>query len=178
MTVFRSTEAVAALVLAQFFVLMPLPALARILRDSPVFEAGADPEFRRGLAAYRAMKYRHAYEIWEKVARRGDAKAQSALGYLHFKGLGQRQSDAAAMRWYAPAAEAGEPVAQYHLGLIYLRGHGVGTDPYKALVWCERAVLNGFPEALECKQRAEADLPDYVARRGESEAANSPEFHR
>lgn len=115
-------------------------------------------DFRRGLQSYNYGDYRRALDEWQPLAERGDADAQAGLAYLYLKGLGVRQSYAAAMRWYGRSAEQGQPGAQFILGSMYFYGDGIGQDFVLAYAWCELAQANGEPEALECRLAAERRL--------------------
>lgn len=114
--------------------------------------------FRQGLDAYFAQDYWQAYQLWLPPARAGNAKAQSSIGHLYYKGLGRPQSDDKSYPWYGMAAAQGEPTAQYRLGLLYLRGKAVARNPFDAYMWCTLAMEGGFPEAFYCREDAAREL--------------------
>ena len=58
-------------------------------------------------------------------AEQGDAKAQSNLGVMYYKGQGVTRNYAEAAKWFRKAAEQGFAEAQYNLGVMYYKGQGV-----------------------------------------------------
>lgn len=121
-----------------------------------IVPAGAvsSQNFRSGLSAYRSDDYRAAREHWRLAAERGNAKAQSALAYLYYRGLGVAQNYAEAAKWYRKAAEQDQPEAFYFLGTMYLTGQGVARDNVQAHTWCELALSSGIPAGLHCRDEA------------------------
>jgi Sel1 repeat len=59
-----------------------------------------------------------------KAADIGDTDAQTALGWMYFKGEGVRQDYAQALKLVRKAADRGNARAQAALGMMYLRGQG------------------------------------------------------
>src|SRR5258708_3755554 len=68
-------------------------------------------------------------------AQRGDARAQTRLGFMLATGQGVPQNFAEATYWYQRAAEQGDPDAQYLLGVCYDLGKGVPLDWVQAHKW-------------------------------------------
>lgn len=68
-------------------------------------------------------------------AERGDARAQTVLGFMFATGRGVPQNFALAAYWYTRAAEQGNPDAQYQLGVSYDLGKGVAVDWILAHKW-------------------------------------------
>jgi uncharacterized protein len=68
-------------------------------------------------------------------AERGDARAQTRLGFMFDTGRGAPQDFVAAVYWYQRAAEQGDPDAQYLLGVCYNLGRGVLQDTILAYKW-------------------------------------------
>lgn len=81
------------------------------------------------------------------AARRGEAKAQFTVGYLHEKGMMEKSSLGRAAHWYGLAAGQGYAPAQYRLGLLYQRGALGPTDRGKALELFQMAAEQGLSEA-------------------------------
>jgi TPR repeat protein len=69
------------------------------------------------------------------MARRGDARSQTVLGFMYATGRGVPQNFERAVDWYHRAAEQGDPTAQYLLGLMYDKGQGVQQDWILAHKW-------------------------------------------
>ena len=67
------------------------------------------------------MQMRRKLTIRELVneAKKGNAEAQSDLGYRYENGDGVKQSYQEAAKWYTLAAEQGENNAQNNLAIMY-----------------------------------------------------------
>jgi TPR repeat protein len=86
--------------------------------------------------AYQEGRYGTALRLARPLAAQGDARAQSVLGLLYYRGFGGvTQDDAAAMKWFRNAADRGDARAQYHLGLFYANGDSGETDNVSAHMW-------------------------------------------
>ena len=70
-----------------------------------------------------------------RVAERGNARAQTRLGFMYATGQRVPQNLIAAVYWYHRAAEQGDPDAQYLLGICYDTGRGVSVDRIQAHKW-------------------------------------------
>ncbi len=55
------------------------------------------------------------------------------------KGLGTRQNNKKAAKWFRNAADKGFTEAQYDLGLMYEKGQGVAQDSIWAYTWLSLA---------------------------------------
>jgi uncharacterized protein len=97
--------------------------------------AQAGPTLRSGVAALTRQDYVAAARILAPLAQRGNADAQTYMGYLYAAGRGVPQNYTQAAIWYRRAAEQGHPTAQYELGLQYDKGQGVPQDPVEAEKW-------------------------------------------
>ena len=78
-----------------------------------------------------------------QAAERGDAAAQTNLGWMYEGGRGVRQDDAEAVRWYRQAAAQGHAKAQTNLGVMYAEGRGVRQDDAEAVKWYRQAAAQG-----------------------------------
>jgi hypothetical protein len=94
--------------------------------------------------AFDAGDYPAAAAIWHELAGRCDAKAQTALAGLYHAGLGVKQSDLQALRWYLMAAWAGDRYAQQVAGEWYANGDVVPADPVRAAFWFTLAAERGL----------------------------------
>ncbi|MES2825564.1 MAG: caspase family protein [Pseudomonadota bacterium] len=83
--------------------------------------------------AYDRADYRSALNVWLKNAEQGNPEAQTYVGEIFEKGLGQEADYATAALWYSKAAEQGYQRAQINLGFLYEKGLGVAKDVAKAL---------------------------------------------
>src|SRR5262249_8326438 len=75
--------------------------------------------FEDGLDAYRRGDYATAMRRWRPLADKGNADAQSRLGFMYQNGRGVPQNDAAAVSLYRKAADQGHAPAQVNLGFMY-----------------------------------------------------------
>src|SRR5262249_21572556 len=80
-------------------------------------------------------------------ADQGYARAQYALGYCYFHGLGVSQDSAESVRWLRRAANQGDAAAENRLGYMYVRGDGAPRDYVEAAHWLRKAAEQGGPEA-------------------------------
>lgn len=78
-----------------------------------------------------------------RLAERGDATAQFAIGARYATGDDVTQDYSEAMRWFSRAAEQGHVVAQATLGAYYWAGRGVAPDLVKAYFWSVLAQAGG-----------------------------------
>jgi TPR repeat protein len=109
----------------------------------------ADKAFRSGLAAFNEGAYAGALAAWGPLAEAGDARAQSALGFMYYSGRGASRDSARAAALFRRAAEQGEPTAQLFLSMMIFRSDGVPKNPPLAMMWAELALAGGQPGALE-----------------------------
>ena len=79
----------------------------------------------------------------KEQAEGGDAKAQSFLGFLYYRGNGVDQDYTQARKWFEKAAEQGDSFAQLGLGTIYSAGLGVDKDDTQAVKWYKVAAEQG-----------------------------------
>lgn len=106
----------------------------------PLRTTAADCRLRGGeYVAYDRADYGTALKVWLAEAEEGDAEAQTYVGEIFEKGLGQAADPAAAAHWYRRAAEQGHARAQINLGYLHEHGLGVEKDLVAALNWYRRA---------------------------------------
>jgi uncharacterized protein len=84
---------------------------------------------------------------YERLAKQGDARAQSSLGLMYARGYGVPKNLETARRWWSFAAAQNDPGAQYNLGVIYATGEGVPQDYKQAAHWLDRAAQRGHVQA-------------------------------
>ena len=68
---------------------------------------------------------------------------------MYGKGLGVKQDDVEAVKWYRKAAEKGDADAQVLLGLAYLLGKGGQFNKSLAKEWLGKACDNGSQMGCE-----------------------------
>ena len=89
------------------------------------------------------------------LAERGDAEAQALLGKMYEEGVGVKQDNVKAVKWYRRAAEQGNAKAQSMLGAAYLFGEGVQVNKSLAKEWLGKACDNG--EKMGCEYYGKLD---------------------
>jgi hypothetical protein len=101
------------------------------------------------------------------AAEAGDPEAQTNVGEIFERGLGDAPNYPAAAHWYQQAAEQGYGRAQFNLGTLYEQGLGVEQDVLIALNWYRRAWGIG-EDSLMFTSAAEREREE-LRRRLESE---------
>jgi uncharacterized protein len=109
----------------------------------------ADAAFRNGLTAFNDGSYARAQEAWIPLARAGDARARTGLGFMYYSGRGVPRDSVQAAEFFQRAAEQGEPTAQLFLALMYFQSDGVPMNATLAMMWVELALAGGQAEAFQ-----------------------------
>jgi TPR repeat protein len=91
--------------------------------------------------------FKEAAVWYEKLAKQGDARAQTSLGLMYARGYGVAKNMDTARKWWSFAAAQNDPGAQFNLGVIYSRGEGVEPDYPQAVQWLNRASQRGHVQA-------------------------------
>jgi TPR repeat protein len=79
-----------------------------------------------------------------RLAEKGDAAAQNALGALYSTGHGVPQDQKVATAWYRKAADQGLAEAQCRVATAYYSGLGVPRDYSEAANWARKSADQGF----------------------------------
>ncbi len=87
--------------------------------------------------------FTRAADWYRRLAKAGDARAQTSLGLMYARGYGVQKNLAEAHRWWNFAAAQNDPGAQYNLGLTYIRGEGTAVDAERAARWFREAARRG-----------------------------------
>lgn len=141
----------------------------------PIRTTAADCRIRGGeYTAYDRADYRSALAVWMPAAEAGDPEAQTNVGEIFEKGLGDQPNPEAAVHWYRLAAEQGYARAQFNLGTLYEQGLGVPRDTLTALNWYRRAwgiaeddliyASAAEREREELEQRLKAEVEEKAAQ--------------
>src|SRR5207249_894623 len=109
---------IALIIAAPIVVLVPLAVNAQ----------DRDAAFRNGLSAFQSGSFERARDVWEGLAKAGDARAQAGLGFMHYTGRGVPRDAARAAELFDRAANRGEPTAQLFLATMHFRGDGVARN--------------------------------------------------
>ena len=114
--------------------------VAVLLSASSAF-AGASEDCA-AVATSDQQDYVAAFRLCRPLAERGDAKAQSALGFMYTNGEGVPQDFREAAKWYRKAAEHGYAWAQRNLASMYEDGRGVPRNYVLAHMWLNLAAAH------------------------------------
>jgi len=79
-----------------------------------------------------------------RVAERGDATAETEVGFMYATGQGVPTDHQEAVKWFRKAAAQGDAHAQRDLGLAYFRGEGVAQDYKEAANWFRKSAEQGL----------------------------------
>lgn len=107
----------------------------------------AQAGLQEGIDAYGKGNYPAALKEFRPLAAKGNAAAQSILGFMYANGQGVPQDYNKAEKWYLKAAAQGDADAQTFLGIMYGKGQGVPQDYVKAAEWYRKAAEQGFADA-------------------------------
>ncbi|HEY0747818.1 MAG TPA: caspase family protein [Steroidobacteraceae bacterium] len=101
---------------------------------TPTKSTGSECEIRGGeYVAYDRANFATSLQVWMPKAKEGDPQAETYVGEIFEKGMGQPADPAKAAEWYQKAADKGYAQAQTNLAYLYEKGIGVPADPVKAL---------------------------------------------
>jgi TPR repeat protein len=99
--------------------------------------------------AYNSQNYELAFKLYEDLASKGDADAQTSLGFMYQNAQGCEKDDAKALELYTKAAEAKQPYALFNLGILYMNGlGGVEHNQFKAHEMFLEAAIKEVPQAM------------------------------
>lgn len=151
--------------------------VAAILSWSIGTSANADqigPNLEVARDLMEAGNFEEARQMFEILARSGNADAEELIGVIYALGLGVERDDERAFEWYLRASLKGHPGAQSGLGWYYELGRGLpGPDLVRAYLWYALSAIGGdvdAPDSLEElaprmtseeRARAETLIDDY-----------------
>jgi len=102
-------------------------------------DAAEESAAERGEAAWKAGNYDEAMKLLQQAAIEGNARAQYAVGYMHYEGQGVEANVSEALTWIRRAANQGDERAIRALGLIAdglsyedRGGRATGSSPSRA----------------------------------------------
>ena len=98
-------------------------------------------------AAQQTDELRKEFQNTKAKAEKGDAAAQSNLGFMYGKVEGVAKDELEAVKWFRKAADQGNAGAQFNLGNMYYKGRGVEKDYAEAVKWFRLASDQGSAEA-------------------------------
>lgn len=99
----------------------------------------AQSDLDRAALAYQDGDYDRAFELWQTLAKSGDAEAQYSLGVMHYKGDGRPRNITKAIYWFRKAAQQDHLLSLFNVGIAFWEGNGVDRDYFLATEWWRRA---------------------------------------
>jgi hypothetical protein len=99
------------------------------------------------------QRYEEGFKCLEPLARKGNAVAQSTLGFMYMKAIGVPRDDRKALAWSRKAAVQGDASAQTNIGVMYLNGWGVLRDDHQASHWFHKAARQGYADAQQALEK-------------------------
>ena len=144
----------------------PLIIALLLIHANPVF-ADTEAEFKKAEQAYRNKDSKTFFEIINRLARQGNAKAQYALSTIYegYGGTGIEKNEEESVKWLTLSATQGFPRAEYYIGMKY----SIGKNPFprdldESLKWYKKSAEHGFINAQHSLgMRYYMDTPkDYV----------------
>lgn len=123
--------------------------------------ASADP-LADASSAYLRGDYTTALRLFRALAKKGNAQAESGLGFMYDNGQGVPQDYAEALKWYRKAAEQGDASAEFNLGWMYLKGKGLPQDNVQAHMWLNLSAFR-FSASEKAKRDRAAHARDTLA---------------
>ena len=122
-----------------------------VLLSTVLFCSGCTDNSAETTALAEVAKITEATTLVEttKLAKSGNAIAQSRLGNMYAKGSEVPQDFAVATQWFIKAAKQGNAEAQYFLGVIYSGGFVAPPDYVDGYVWFCLAAKSGFENSSE-----------------------------
>lgn len=107
--------------------------------------------FESGMESFKKGDYAKALQVFNRLAKDGNADAQLKLGLMYHYGLGVKEDDKVAYDWVRRSAEQANAEAQFQLGNMYVYGFGIPKteqDPdLQGVQWYFKAALQGHAEA-------------------------------
>jgi TPR repeat protein len=127
----------------------------------------ASPGAVDAYTAYQRGDYAAVLRLAGPLAAQGDARAESMLGLIYYRGHGVPEDHKEAAKWFRRAGDQGDAAAQFFLGLMFSEGTGVPQDYAEAAKWYLLAADQGDPQAQYnlglSYAKGEAGPPDVVS---------------
>lgn len=104
-------------------------------------------DFDEAVRAYEERRYLIALDAFKALGAKGDRRAQTFAGTILDEGLGVKENNSAAFRWFELAAVQGYADAQYLLGVMHLAGEVDQPNALTALQLFWLAAQKNHPES-------------------------------
>ena len=107
------------------------------------FSAAQAGSLEDGMHHLNNKAYASAMAAFRLAAARGSAAAERQIGFMHYQGLGLKQSNTDAVAWFERAANDGDLQSQINLGQMYENGMSVVQSDTRAAHWYGLAAMQG-----------------------------------
>lgn len=95
---------------------------------------------------YKNGNFKEAFDIYFNLAKSGDAKSQTSLGYLFQNGEGVEKDIEQAKFWYEEAVKQEYPMSFYNLGVLYLNSANNSQDEKTAFQLFLKSAILEIPQ--------------------------------
>ena len=144
------------------------------LYDALAEGGDAQAQYRLGVMYEQGLgtdsDHKIAARWYTEAAEQQSPKGLAALSTLHLKGAGVIQNFKESVRLSQQAASLGYAPAQYNLGVAYANGVGTFRDPVRAHMWFNIASANGYPNAMESRERLASGMAEAEVTRAQARA--------
>jgi len=96
---------------------------------------------------YFLQDMKRGCDLFEEVARAGNAEAAARLALCFEEGAGREADVTQATAWYEASIDGGYSLAKCLMGEAYIRGSLGPADPERGIQLCLEAALDGVPSA-------------------------------
>lgn len=142
-------------------------AALRLLLLVPIFGLlTACSDYQDARRAYEVGRFTEALEKLEKLAQKGDARAQYEVALMYLQGIGTAVDPTRGGQWMMAAANNGNATAMVEIGGRFETGMNAEKNPILAFTWFRRAAATGDPIGMyklamlyESGEGIPADLP-------------------
>lgn len=102
-------------------------------------------DYQQAHRAYGVGKYEEAFQILERLAKAGDARAQYDIALMYLQGIGAKQNPQQGGYWMMQSAENGNVHAMVEIGGRFENGVNAEQNLLAAFSWYRRAAQAGDP---------------------------------
>jgi len=146
----RSTQARREFMGAIAVIFLALGFALGVYRE-PVLQTAGDLAANLGIYCDTANAADHrsdsAMTQMRSRAEAGDARAQSELALIYYRGRGVTEDYKEAVKWFRRAADQRDARAEFYLGIMFADGQGVPQNRAEAAKWFRFAADSGNAEA-------------------------------
>lgn len=99
--------------------------------------------FKEASSEWDAGNLTHAFDLFLRLAERGDPVSQNNVGFFYDNGIGVQANKEKARYWYEKAAENGDICAYSNIAILYQEA----GDLESAIDWFGKALIKGDGDA-------------------------------